>query len=98
MEEQDKAAQLWSKVSSVGNTRFALKNGDLYLTASITDTGVSSLTADVAKYGTKVVVEYLALNNDGTCCIPSQTWKRINDPNDPGCFTLANQGKKFEKL
>ena len=90
-EEQNNPAQLWNRISSVDNSQFALKNGDLYLTVVIDDPDMSSLKAEEADYSNDVVVEYLALNDDGKCCIPSQMWIRIDDPENSGYFTLANE-------
>ena len=89
--------QLWSRVTNVENTQFALKNGDLYLTAQMTETGFSSLKVEEANYSNKVVAEYLELKEDGECCIPSQTWKRkdvVDIQNEPGYFYLENTGKE----
>ena len=97
-EVQNRPEQLWNRISSVGNTQFAFKSvsSDLYLTAPSMGEGVSSLKAEPANYGNNVVVEYLALNNDGKCCIPSQMWKRTVE--STGYFTLENMEKPQKNL
>ena len=90
--------QLWNRISSVGNKQFSFKSesGDHYLTAPEIGTGVSSVKAEAANYGDQVVVEYLALKDDGTCCIPSQMWKRTEETG--GYFTLANMENEDKHL
>ena len=77
MEVPKKKKQLWNRISSFNNTQFAFKSasGPEYLTAPDVGKGVSSLTAKSVEYGTNVVVEYLALTEEGECCIDSQLWK-----------------------
>ena len=98
-EVPNKPEQLWNRISGVGNTQFSFKSesGSHYLTAPEIGAGVSSVKAEAAKYGDKVVVEYLALKDDGTCCIPSQMWKR-NDEESTGYFTLANMADDTKRL
>ena len=84
MEAPNKKEQLWNRISSFNNTQFAFKSAihNLYLTAPKIGKGVSSLSAKQVEYGTNVVVEYLALTEEGECCIDSQLWKPTNDNQD----------------
>ena len=81
MEVPNEKRQLWNRISSFNNTQFAFKSAiqNLYLTAPKIGKGVSSLSAEPVEYGTNVVVEYLALNDEGECCIDPQLWKPTND-------------------
>merc|ERR1712173_132717 len=49
-EVYNKPQQLWSRVTNVEDTQFALKNGELYLTVQMNETGISSLKVEEAKY------------------------------------------------
>ena len=85
MELPNEKKQLWNRISNFNNTQFAFKSAmfdDLYLTAPKIGEGVSSLSAEPVEYGTNVVVEYLALTDEGECCIDSQLWKPTNDNSD----------------